>query len=592
MALIVSLKDFFSVSPIPVDHMFSLTNTTHGIHIDGGDCLVYGDVKPFNRRVKHDYLRFLGEKNISGEFDHSDSGEYAIACLNRKTRTIALSKDFSGSRNLYYAVEGGRLILSTNVYDVLAQLEIRKFDAGACLEFLMFEYIGAPRTLFSGIQSLRHGATVLLDTNGTVVREIASPALSDIEEHLPDNWARNLREKIVTAHQRRLGARNGIYLSGGIDSSVMAITLKNDLGIDDLVAVTFSTKGAEHDESGHAVQAAKELGIGLEKVVVDPERPIDLPGLLEHSSFPYVGSLILSSVGEHLKIRGLSDINLYAGQDSRVLTPPYNPIDNLVLNRLADFRTARNASASIAWLLRGFHNRGKVGKGLERLAHAEDDLSLYVARYFLHFHRRSENAKGGEFASLWKRLNDQICAKLATTRGALSIANAIFDITWDRQHWSDMDYMIKNTEAFGGSASMPFFDRDFAFFSAALPMSLKMQLTLGRAGHSGKTKVVNKFALREAYKGELSDQLVYRDKAVCITNHLYLNGSLSPYVREYFSRPRLGEIGLVDALDLRGLIQRALARDGSWTMTDYDEVVEVHNLLYLEAIARKFNVIA
>lgn len=588
MALIIDLSRFFS--EVLENNQPSLTKTSddRANIFDDGVRLVYGDVQPFYRREAAWFLKELNEKFASSQFDQSMQGEYAVACLDRAARTISLSKDFSGTRNIYYAIEEGKLILGVNVFDVLAQLNCRRFNILACLEFLTFEYYAAPQTLFEGVHTITHGSTLVLNQEGGLVKHIHPPALSQIEETNPEQWRTLLRQKIIAAHERRLGGRNGIYLSGGIDSSVMAVTLKKDLGVSDLLAVSFSTKDAERNESRQAERAAQQLGIKLEKIEVDPSASVDLDSIIGKSNFPYVGSLILSAVGDRIVGSGQAGITLFAGQDSRIHTPPYNPIDNIVLNRLAISPAARRALAGLSQVLSPFLRKGKIGKGLERLTHS-DDLSLYLYRYFLHLHRHSSLTTGAVFQELKNNINQNIASKIANAKSPLAMMNALVDLCWDRQYICDMAYMIDNTASFGAQCSMPFYDVDFTRFSASLPMSYKTKLSVGRAGHTGKLTTVNKFPLREAYKGDLSHDLIYREKAVCITNHMYLNGSLAPYVQEYFRNPKLGELGLVDKLNVQGLINKAVTNSGKWAISDYDEVVEVHNLLFLEVIARKYN---
>ncbi len=588
MTLIINLKKTFNDFEKPLQECYIDTSTSHDKLQVSNDSLIYGDVRPFNNIKSSDYLNTLLLTDVKKYHQYRSEGEFAFLKINRTNRTIIFSKDFTGTKNLFYAFEDGELIVSPNIYDVLSHLKVRKFNLNACLEYIYYEYIGAPKTLFEGVQSIRHSETVIYGPNANLIERINNDQLSEVQESRPDDWPKKLRGHIVESHEKRITNKNGIYLSGGIDSTVMGITLRRDLALGDVLGVTFSTKGAENDESRYAIQAARELNIHLETIAVNPAEPVDLFSLIEKSNFPYFGGIILSSVGENLKSKGIYGYNIFAGQDSRVHTPPYNPVDNIILNKLADWPHTRSLLSAAAKLLKSIPTQGKIGKTFDRLSHASN-IPEYLTTYFQHLHRHSKIPKSQYFETAYQEIIESISKNLNKSRTNLSIANSLVDVSLDRQHWCDMDYMTKSTEAFGCYASMPFFDREFSLFSASLPISLKMKMTAGRAGHTGKTKYVNKYCLREAYKGELSNALVFRDKAVCITNHLYLNGCLSPYVSDFFRKSRLKEIGLAQKLNIEETIDRARAKSGTWGISDYDDVVEVQNILFLEIIARKFN---
>ncbi len=137
---------------------------------------------------------------------------------------------------------------------------------------------------------------------------------------------------------------------------------------------------------------------------------------------------------------------------------------------------------------------------------------------------------------------------------------------------------------------MPFYDMELSEYSAKISMKLATKITNGKSGYGNKTKKVNKYLLRKAYKNDLPNEIIYRDKAVAITNHIYLNTVMKSYISDLFIDPKMKTTEVYEKLNLSKLIDLALSNNGKWTINDYTTVVEIHNLLFLEIIARKYNI--
>jgi len=83
---------------------------------------------------------------------------------------------------------------------------------------------------------------------------------------------------------------------------------------------------------------------------------------------------------------------------------------------------------------------------------------------------------------------------------------------------------------------------------------------------------------------------LYIDKAVAVTNHIYLNTVMSKYIKDFFVNSKLKSTEAYEELKLYQLIDIGLENNGKWKIEDYATVVEVQNLLFLEIIARKYNI--
>lgn len=159
-------------------------------------------------------------------------GQFAFALWDAPKRRLLLARDRFGVRPLHYARIGNRLLFASEV-KALFQVDgvPRGLDPEGLAQVFTFWTPVAPRTVFSGISEIRPGHLAVV-TPGRELRERAwfEPTFPDrarqtarkvrIEESeaaLGDALAR-----AVTLRLLRADVPVGCYLSGGLDSSVVA----------------------------------------------------------------------------------------------------------------------------------------------------------------------------------------------------------------------------------------------------------------------------------------------------------------------------------------------------------------------------------
>lgn len=514
-------------------------------------------------------------------------GEYAVVVFDKSHGKVHLIRDGAGIHPLYYSREGERFIFGSKVHQVLSLRSQRRFRPSSVASFLYYEFIFEPFTLFEDIFAADRGAVLSLSRDGGIETRRFRKLLVDIKEaKAPDNiFFGGLRERIAQAYQRRLSDHNGLYLSGGIDSNVGAIVLRRDLGLESLQSVTFGVRDADQSEVQVAEGVARSLGIRHTTVMVDSKAPIDLPAMLDRVNFPYVGMVIISSVGQQLASLGGQELSLFAGQDTRLHTPHINVVDRLLLDKLRYHPALRRSLKTLAEVAARLPLKGKIDKGVMRLRNGAE-LPRYISHYF--FHRHSVPA--AYVADMESSLQERIEHALANSQGMRDLFNGIIDISWDSQYTDDISYMRDATALAGNRCEMPYYDLDLSEYSASLPFGLSIRKTKGVSGHGQRPKAVDKFILRRAFEQDLEPRYIFRDKAVCITNHMFLNGCMKPYLDEYFAAPVLEQTSFYTSLGLDRIVERALNRRAAWGLRDYEAVGETQNLLFLEAIARRFKV--
>lgn len=502
----------------------------------------------------------------------NDLGNDDSSYIRINQQNVEIKRGFSGEHPIFYAISKNIIIISD-----CAALIADKLDASlsliACYEFIYFEYPGPGRTLYENVNAVLNGQHLIVETstaNYIRVTSVDSFSLPESEEDFVDEkrLAVKLREHITAAHAERCGELNGILLSGGIDSQVMSIALSRDLGLKDTFAATFSVSGAKQNEANDARRVAEQLGMQWFPVEIDPESEFDWSEVLRVNS-PYIGALSMRQFLSQLQLTEQDKIVLFAGQDTRLHTPSLGQQDLWLWKYFYRFK---KFAAAAAWCAQ---ESGKMVKGLNESAYLKRLLQLFayspsfqtflVNRYF-HVRRFDFNNRDITFSKIFSEIMTSLGNPIPLqTRSAY---NRVVRANWRRQYLFDIGHMVGACESSSLNCALPFYDSSLSQFSAKIPFSLATKMSIGRAGHAQKKIKVNKYLLRQAYKDDLDPSLIYRDKAVCLTNYLFLNGSLRSLLNRFFSDTSLVYSPMGISLHFPDLQRVCKAYDGRWAEND------------------------
>lgn len=158
-------------------------------------------------------------------------GMFAFALYDQEAKTITLARDNLGKKPLYYALHEGNLYFSS------LQEPLKDFkgliDAIALYEYLSFGYVIDPDSIHSQIKAVPPGELIEFSFDGErVVRITKNERLITRSSVQQKRSELELRSQVIESVEARIeGHKNiAISLSGGIDSSVIAIAL-SELGV-------------------------------------------------------------------------------------------------------------------------------------------------------------------------------------------------------------------------------------------------------------------------------------------------------------------------------------------------------------------------
>ncbi|NOZ61614.1 MAG: asparagine synthase (glutamine-hydrolyzing) [Calditrichaeota bacterium] len=151
------------------------------------------------------------------------NGMFAFAIWDEKKKSLFVARDRIGIKPLYYFFDKKRFIFGSEIKSILQAGEVpRRIDLQALDNFLTFEYIPAPLSVFQDIRKLPPGQTLTLKENEIYLRSYWNLQMGQ-DEFDPQRTQEKLVEVLQDAVKIRLmsDVPLGAFLSGGIDSSTI-----------------------------------------------------------------------------------------------------------------------------------------------------------------------------------------------------------------------------------------------------------------------------------------------------------------------------------------------------------------------------------
>ena len=197
-------------------------------------------------------------------------GMYAIAILDRATRELHLARDRFGEKPLFYTRAEGRFAYSSSLL-ALASLPWAKdeIDGQSIDRYLALHYVPGDKTIFKSIKRVLPGERLVIPLDDPLPRRYRyyAPRLEN-EKTISDS---SLSEIIEEAVESRLVADVpvGVFLSGGLDSSVIAAIAAKKQPRISTFSMGFSS--ASYDESRYAQMVAETIGSDHHHFLFDEE---------------------------------------------------------------------------------------------------------------------------------------------------------------------------------------------------------------------------------------------------------------------------------------------------------------------------------
>jgi len=221
------------------------------------------------------------------------------------------ARDRFGIKPFYYAIVDGVFYFASEIKALLPILPEIATEPDALGEYITFQYTIGDRSLFKHVHVLLPGHALVIENGSVKVRRYWDVHYEVDWDHTPAWFERRMRE--ILEESVRLHLRSdvpvGAYVSGGIDSSLIAVMASREASSGRIGFHGKFTEFPGYDESNFARAAARDGSLelhetditatdfrdNLEKVIYHLDQPVAGPG-----SFPQY--MVSELAARHVKV--------------------------------------------------------------------------------------------------------------------------------------------------------------------------------------------------------------------------------------------------------------------------------------------------
>ena len=260
-------------------------------------------------------------------------GMFSLAIYDKKISTLFLARDRFGIKPLFYFSKRAEFIFASDLRSIIEHPRVpRVLDPNTFANFLSIGYPIGPGTFYSGVKQLAPGSFIEV-RNGQVTPpekfwNLSFP-IAGKENSLRKKEALlqldSILSESINLHQR-CDVSYGLFLSGGIDSAVIASLMKRT-STKPFEAFTLAFQEQPYDESIYAEKIAAHFDIPFHKVVAPAPTSEQLETVLgnwDQPNFDYsaIPTYVLSKyASNHVKVvlSGDGGDEIFAGYPTHFL---------------------------------------------------------------------------------------------------------------------------------------------------------------------------------------------------------------------------------------------------------------------------------
>jgi asparagine synthase (glutamine-hydrolysing) len=485
-------------------------------------------------------------------------GMFAMAIWDARRRLLIAGRDRAGEKPLYYTLTGEGLLLASEIKALLSRREVgRELDPEAIDEFLTYEYVVAPRTIFRGISKLPAAHYLVYQDGRITVKRYWDAAAVQPRRWTDGEAAEAVRTTLRKAVRSQMMADVplGVFLSGGIDSSAVARFMTDEGSGGSVHSFSMGFADGSYNELPYARQMAALCGTSHHEGTVTPDVAALFDRLVVHLDEPFADvsifpTFLVSQMAQaHVKVvlTGDGGDELFGGYDAyeaQALAARWSGV-------MPD-AAVRAADAVLERIRPSEKKKGLVNKArrfVDGLAHAPESIAQYRWMTFL-----SPAAKDRLYTPAFRRLLASSDV-YAPVRAALAGAGTSDFL--NRQLYADLmiylaDDILVKVDRMSMATSLetraPFLDTDVMELAFSMPGDLKIR--------GGTRKYVLKQALKEVIPSSILDR---RKEGFSIPMKNWLRHELKPLMIRLLAPERLQLRGLVEPTEVARMIEEHCA---------------------------------
>ena len=239
-------------------------------------------------------------------------GMFAVAIWDIKKQELLLYRDRFGKKPLYYTSAEDGIAFSSEIRVLKKLLNLKKADynSNSINLFLNLGYIPNPNTIYKHIYKLEPGFFLKFQNFQTKFSKYFSLNLNQV---FNEDKLYSIGSLIDQAVAKRLESERpiGVFLSGGIDSSLIAESMVRQ-SKDSVLSFSIGFEDKNIDESSRASEVSRAIRTNhMHHVIPNNLTAIEITGILEHLDEPfgdssYIAMYILSKFASENIVVALS----------------------------------------------------------------------------------------------------------------------------------------------------------------------------------------------------------------------------------------------------------------------------------------------
>ena len=196
-------------------------------------------------------------------------GAFAVAVWDPRVPSVVLARDRAGEKPLFYTVRGDEVAFASELAGLATDLDLAlELDPEAIAGYLRRGCFVAPQTPFRGVARVRPGEILTVTCGRVSSRRFWTLGFNADTETAPSEEAFDGVFRTAVSRQSDAAVPYGVFLSGGLDSSLIAAVARSVHPERPLTAYTIRFAEASYDEGSVASFAAAALGIPSTSVTV------------------------------------------------------------------------------------------------------------------------------------------------------------------------------------------------------------------------------------------------------------------------------------------------------------------------------------
>jgi len=458
-------------------------------------------------------------------------GMFAIAIWDNRSQTLILARDRAGEKPLFYSRVHGEVIFASELQCLLSHPDLsREIDQEAIADYLHLGYITEPRTPFRAVSRIPAGTYAVFRGEREEIVRYWEPDSFAIEPISARDAVRKTRRLVEDAVEKQVmsDVPVGVFISGGMDSSILAALASRFIGVDKVH--TFSAAFAEesYDESGDARLLAQQMRTTYVPVRTDETTLREaFDNVTQRVAEPIADAAILPTfllareARKHVKVilSGEGADELFGGYPTYIghkVAPLYDALPSFaraMLRRSVQRVPPSSKKVTLEFLLKRF---------------VSDAERPWRERHVAWFGTGLGNEVVGDQLSVLRSIADN---RQPTTDNALTGAMLLDYTSYLRDNLLvkvDRATMLSSVEA-----RAPYLDRFVTRFALSLPPDLRVR------------RFTTKWVLKKAAEKWIPKDVIYRRKrGLSVPVASWINGGLRAEVDRLLNPSRLRAHGI------------------------------------------------